>query len=58
VAASLAPLPNTLLHKFHDLTGANVASLSAVLSSVAEVRLAEEERGNATRQKVVYMIGR
>jgi hypothetical protein len=36
----------------------NIASLSRVLSSVAEVRVTEEQRGMATFQTVLYRIPR
>ena len=36
----------------------NIASLSRVLSSVAEVQITEQERGGVTSQKIVYQLGR
>jgi hypothetical protein len=36
----------------------NIGSLSRVLARVAEVRVMEEERGNATVQTVLYQMGK
>jgi hypothetical protein len=36
----------------------NIGSLSDVFSDLVEIRVTEEERGLATRQKVIYQMAR